>query len=159
MNNNLLFIFLFIFLIILLNVHQKEEHFDDKLKDLTDNNTLRIIKEFNRDSYEEIKNNISLFYNLVEYISLNIKLFTLYFNDLLIIQNYINLLIQSVHLNINQEPTTKEVLKETKKKVMDILDGEIYKLLITYKKYIKNQEINIFTQSLTEPAVRPYNML
>lgn len=159
MNNNLLYILIFIVLLILLDFYQKEEHFDNELKDLTDNNTLRIIKEFNKDSYDEIKKNISLFYNLVEYINLNIKLFTLYFNDLLIIQNYINLIIQSVHLNINQEPSAKEVLRETNKKVMDILNAEIYKLLIKYKNNIKTKEINIFTQTLTDSNIRPYNML
>lgn len=159
MNNNLLYILIFIVLLILLNFYQKEEHFDNELKDLTDNNILRIIKEFNKDSYDEIKKNISLFYNLVEYINLNIKLFTIYYNDLLIIQNYINLMIQSVHLNINQEPTAKEVLRETNKKVMDILNVEIYKLLIKYKNSIKKEEINIFTQTLTDSNIRPYNML
>lgn len=159
MNNNLLYILIFIVLLILLNFYQKEEYFDNELKDLSDNNTLKIIKEFNKDSYDEIKKNISLFYNLVEYIDLNIKLFTIYYNDLLIIQNYINLMIQSVHLNINQEPTAKEVLRETNKKVMDILNVEIYKLLIKYKNSIKKEEINIFTQTLTDSNIRPYNML
>lgn len=154
-----------VILVFYLNNQQKQtekfvSEIIEELKKLDDVDLLNNIRYYNGQTYNEIKKNIILFYQIVDYIKTDITLFSRYFNNLLTIQTYIYYLIDSVHLNVVQHKDVKKSINELNKKIMEFLDLEIYKLLVQYKKHINNEnEINIFTKTITDPKVRPYNML
>lgn len=154
-----------VILVFYLNNQQKQtekfvSEIIEELKKLDDVDLLNHIRYYNGQTYNEIKKNIILFYQIVDYIKTDITLFSRYFNNLLTIQTYIYYLIDSVHLNVVQHKDVKKSINELNKKIMEFLDLEIYKLLVQYKKHINNEnEINIFTKTITDPKVRPYNML
>lgn len=152
-------------LVFYLNNQQKQtekfaSEINEELKKLGDVDLLNNIRYYNGQIYNKVKKNIILFYQIVDYIKTDIALFSRYFNNLLMIQTYIYYLIDSVHLKVVQHKDVKKSINELNKKIMEFLDLEIYKLLVQYKKHINNEyEINIFTKTITDPKVRPYNML
>lgn len=158
-----------IVLLIYLNKHKQTEHkqienfkneLKEKLKETDNLDLLNNIKYYNQQTYNELKKNVLLFYQTVEYIKSDIRLFSQYFNNLLMVENCIYFLIDSVHLNVVQHKDVKNSINEMNDKIMETLDLEIYKLLIKYKKHLNTEDdLNIFTQTLTDVKIRPYNML
>lgn len=154
-----------VILVFYLNNQQKQtekftSEINEDLKKLDDVDLLNNIRYYNDQTYNKVKKNIILFYQIVDYIKTDITLFSRYFNNLLTIQTYIYYLIDSLHLNVVQHKDVKKSINELNKKIKEFLDLEIYKLLVQYKKHINNEnEINIFTKTITDPKVRPYNML
>lgn len=149
--------------------YQDFDNSDDEIKLNVDNINLdraffyiQDLKKYNSLTFNDIIKNLNSFYKLCDYIKSDYNLFSRYYNDLLIYQNYIYILIESFYLNIPQNKYVKHNIYLFSQEIQKILNNEINNLKTKYKNQIINNsadDINIFTTILTDYKPRPYNMI
>ena len=117
------------------NIEETDEHYE-------------IIKFFNPDTYEIIKDDLDEFNKIIEIVKYDSSLFYYYYDTLNLIVKDIEELIESLMLNIPQNPEIVEKINEIKIFFRKNLYDKIDELKKEY--YKKPTIVNILNKSLTE---------